>query len=139
MEHWIDDLRKTSVTKAELRAQLSEHMGLTMKESRELVDGFFEILLTELRQGKTVKLANFGTFHVRTKVARPGRNLRTSEQVEVIARRSVAFSTGPKLREQLQPHTVSAQPSPDPHCPQARIENPRPAMRIKPSIDGCSR
>ena len=125
MEHWIDDLRKTSVTKAELSAQLSEHMGVTVKESRELVDGFFEILLTELRQGKTVKLAKFGTFQVRTKAARPGRNLRTSEQVEVNARRSVAFSTGPKLRSQLQPNTMSAQPSTERHSAQARIEHSR--------------
>ena len=112
MELWIDDLRKTSVTKNELSEQLSEQMGLTLKESRELVDGFFEILGAELRQGKAVKLANFGTFHIRSKAARPGRNLRTSEQVEVNARRSVTFSTGPKLRSQLHPDALSAPASP---------------------------
>ena len=50
-----------------------------------------------------MKLAHFGTFTVRTKAARPGRNMRTCEQMEVQARRSVTFSTGPKLRSLLYP------------------------------------
>ena len=108
MELWIDDLRKASITKSELSERLTQHMGLTMKESRQLVDGFFDILGTELKQGHTVKLAKFGTFQILTKAARPGRNLRTQEQVEVNARRSISFSTGPKLRALLHPGAADA-------------------------------
>ena len=118
MELWIDALRKTSLTKSDLCEQLSEQMGLTQRESREIVEGFFEIVGRELARGETVKLANFGTFHIRTKAARPGRNLRTSEQVEVHSRRAVTFFTGPKLRSLLHPD------NPAPPAPQHRNSTP---------------
>jgi len=111
MELFIDDLLKTSVTKTELAAQLVEHMGLTQRESRELVDGFFDILSTELKRGKTVKLTNFGTFHIHKKNARPGRNLQTSQEVEVPARRTVTFFTGPKLRQLMCQHDQGVSPA----------------------------
>lgn len=136
MDLWIDDLRKTSVTKTDLCTRLTEHMGLTMKEARELVEGFFDILGTELKRGNTVKLAQFGTFQIRTKAARPGRNLRTQEPVEVNARRSVRFSTGPKLRAQLKaseacaaeantPHQTSNPKTPKPPTPETRKLTPK--------------
>jgi integration host factor subunit alpha len=112
MELWIDDLQRTSLTKNELTEQLSEQMGVTAREARELVDAFFEILVSQLKHGKTVKLANFGTFHVNQKDARPGRNLRTSEPVQVQARQSVTFATGPKLRQQLQASQARSAPKP---------------------------
>lgn len=99
MGYHIDNIELTSLTKAELAERLSERIGLSNREARDIVDGFFDIVSTELVQNGRVKLMGFGNFNVLEKKARPGRNLLTGETVEVKARRAIRFKTGPKLRQ----------------------------------------
>lgn len=101
MSPWIEDLRKTTTTKNDLAVHLTELLGLTHREAGEMVEAFFSIVTAALKQGKTVKLAQFGTFRAREKASRPGRNLHTSELVEVSARRSVNFVSGPTLKQRM--------------------------------------
>ncbi len=73
-------------------------MGLNKKESRELVDLYFEELTASLAVGENVKLSGFGNFDLRDKNERPGRNPNTGEEIPITARRVVTFRPGQKLK-----------------------------------------
>ena len=84
---------------------LFNEMGLNKKEARELVDSFFEELISSLAVGEQVKLSGFGNFELRDKIARPGRNPKTGEKVPITARRVVTFRPGQKLRARVEAYT----------------------------------
>lgn len=115
MSLWIEDLRKPTTTKSELTAHLINHLGLTHREAREVVESFFDTVKTALKRGEPVKLAQFGTFRSREKASRPGRNLRTSEHVQVPARRSISFVSSPLLKQRMQKLEHLENPSPSVH------------------------
>ena len=87
-----------TLTKANLVAQL---LGLNLRETKEFVESFFEEIRLALAKGEEVKLSGFGNFHLRNKRARPGRNPRTGEEVEISARRVATFKAGGKLKNKV--------------------------------------
>ena len=91
-----------TLTKAELADLLFERIGLNKRESKDLVEAFFELLHDALVQGREVKLSGFGNFSIRGKASRPGRNPRTGEAIPIEARRVVTFHASHKLKEQIQ-------------------------------------
>ena len=91
-------LRRT-VTKQDLTDHLMNTMRLSGKESKALVELFFDTMRSTLVAGEDVKLSGFGNFTLREKRARPGRNPRTGEMVPIAARRVVTFRASQKLRE----------------------------------------
>ncbi len=90
-----------ALTKADMASGLFNEMGLNKKEGRELVDLFFEELISSLAVGEQVKLSGFGNFDIRDKNERPGRNPKTGEKVPITARRVVTFRPGQKLRARV--------------------------------------
>lgn len=96
------DLDPQALTKAQLAELLFEQIGLNKRESKDMVDAFFDLIAESLVNGEDVKISGFGNFHIRTKAARPGRNPRTGEPVAIAARRVVTFHASPKLKEQVQ-------------------------------------
>lgn len=101
MNHLTDNLAISSLTKAGLADLLAEKMGVNGRESGEMVNAFFELILGQLAQGKKVKLTGFGSFEVQKKSARMGRNPRTGLSAPISPRQVVKFSTGPTLRERM--------------------------------------
>ena len=101
-EFAVDSLESTALTKAQLADLLFEHIGLNKRESKDMVDAFFDLIVQSLVNGEDVKLSGFGNFQVRTKAARPGRNPRTGESIPIAARRVVTFHASSKLKEQIQ-------------------------------------
>lgn len=91
-----------AMTKAQLAEMLYEQIGFNKRESKDIVDAFFEIISDSLIKGQDVKLSGFGNFQIRTKAPRPGRNPRTGEPVAIKARRVVTFHVSPKLKESVQ-------------------------------------
>lgn len=91
----------TTLTKMHFIDILNERLGLSRTEASSVLDAMFEEMQTALVDGREVKLANFGTFHTRSKGERPGRNPRTGEEHMVSARRVVAFIPAPYLRESV--------------------------------------
>ena len=91
-----------TLTKAQLAELLFDHIGLNKRESKDMVDAFFELIVQELVSGNDVKLSGFGNFQIRTKAPRPGRNPRTGESIPIGARRVVTFHASSKLKEQVQ-------------------------------------
>ena len=96
------DLESGALTKAQLAEMLYEQIGFNKRESKDIVDAFFEVISQSLIRGEDVKLSGFGNFHIRTKAPRPGRNPRTGEPVAIEARRVVTFHASPKLKEAVQ-------------------------------------
>lgn len=96
------DLESGALTKAQLAEMLFEQIGLNKRESKDMVDAFFELVSQTLVSGQDVKISGFGNFQIRTKAPRPGRNPRTGEPVAIEARRVVTFHASPKLKEAVQ-------------------------------------
>ena len=91
-----------SLTKADMAESLFNKLGLNKRESRKLVDSYFEELTASLAVGENIRLSGFGNFDLRDKVARPGRNPKTGEEIPITARRVVTFRPGQKLKVRLE-------------------------------------
>lgn len=91
-----------ALTKADIAEQITEKLGLNKRESKELVETFFEEVSAILISGEEVKLSGFGNFNLRDKKARPGRNPKTGKAAEITARRVVTFRAGQKLRQEIE-------------------------------------
>ena len=91
-----------ALTKAQLVDLLFDHVGLNKRESKDMVDAFFDLVADSLVEGDDVKISGFGNFQIRTKAARPGRNPRTGEIIPIGERRVVTFHASSKLKEQIQ-------------------------------------
>ena len=102
MELVIESLETSALTKAHLSDLLFDQIGLNKRESKDMVDAFFELVSGCLVDGADVKITGFGNFHIRTKAPRPGRNPRTGEDIPIDARRVVTFHASHKLKEQIQ-------------------------------------
>lgn len=94
-----DPATPRTVTKQELTDHLVDTMGLTGKESKRLVESFFNTIRATLAAGEEVKLHGFGNFTLHDKRARPGRNPQTGEVVPITARRVVTFRASHLLKE----------------------------------------
>ena len=98
----VETLETPALTKAQLAELLFEQIGLNKRESKDMIDAFFDLISDSLVEGKDVKISGFGNFQIRTKAPRPGRNPRTGEAIPIDARRVVTFHASHKLKEQIQ-------------------------------------
>ncbi len=98
----LPSIETPTLTKAELADLLFERLGLNKRESKDMVEAFFEIIHTSLVQGQDVKLSGFGNFQIRRKAPRPGRNPRTGESIPIKARNVVTFHASHKLKGVVQ-------------------------------------
>ncbi len=108
MEFSIESLETPALTKAHLADLLFDQIGLNKRESKDMIDSFFDLISDSLVDGSDVKISGFGNFQIRTKAPRPGRNPRTGELVPIEARRVVTFHASHKLKEQIQGTGASA-------------------------------
>ena len=105
----VDSLETTALTKAQLAEMLYEQIGLNKRESKDMVDAFYDLIGARLVAGDDVKLSGFGNFQMRVNAPRPGRNPRTGELIPIAARRVVTFHASQKLKEMLQPDDVGSE------------------------------
>lgn len=98
----LTSVETPTLTKAELAELLFERLGLNKRESKDMVEAFFDIACTSLVQGDDVKLSGFGNFQIRRKAPRPGRNPRTGESIPIAARNVVTFHASHKLKALVQ-------------------------------------
>ena len=90
-----------ALTKADFAAQLLDELGLSKPMAKDLVELFFEEIKATLEHAESVKLSGFGKFELRDKVARPGRNPKTGEEIPITARRVVTFKPGTRLKAKI--------------------------------------
>ncbi len=105
MDITVESLETPALTKAQLAELLFEQIGLNKRESKDMIDAFFDLIASSLVDGNDVKVTGFGNFQIRTKAPRPGRNPRTGESIPIEARRVVTFHASQKLKEQIQDQT----------------------------------
>jgi integration host factor subunit alpha len=98
----LPSIETPTLTKAELADLLFERLGLNKRESKDMVEAFFEIIHGTLVTGQDVKLSSFGNFNIRRKAPRPGRNPRTGEAIPIKARNVVTFHASHKLKGVVQ-------------------------------------
>jgi integration host factor subunit alpha len=91
-----------ALTKADIAERLFQDIGLTKRESKEIVELFYLQLGVALENAQQVKLSGFGNFELHDKNERPGRNPKTGEEIPVSARRVVTFRSGQKLRARVE-------------------------------------
>ena len=89
------------MTKAEIARIVHERIGLTKKESAQIIESALDIIRHSLEQGENVKLSGFGHFIVRRKHARRGRNPKTGEEITIAPRSVVTFRASPLLKKKL--------------------------------------
>lgn len=90
-----------TVTRADLAEAVYREIGLSRTESSDLVESVIDHISEALLRGETVKLAGFGTFSLRDKKQRIGRNPKTGEAVPITPRRVLVFKASQVMRERV--------------------------------------
>ena len=87
------------MNKAELVAALAAKTGDTKKASEAAVNAFVDVVTEALKKGEKVQLVGFGSFEVRKRAARKGRNPQTKEEIKIPASKAPVFKAGKALKE----------------------------------------
>ena len=90
-----------TVTRADLSEAVHREVGLSRTESAEMVRLVLDTIAEALVAGEQVKLSSFGTFEVRHKKARIGRNPKTKEEVPITPRRVLAFRASQVMKKRI--------------------------------------
>jgi len=90
-----------TVTRADLSEAIYKEMGLSRTESSLLVESILDHIVAALVKGEMVKLSGFGTFSVRDKPPRMGRNPKTGREVPITSRRILTFKPSNVLKERV--------------------------------------
>ena len=91
-----------NMNKAELVALVSEKVDLTKKATEEVINILFDTISETLETGEKVVISGFGTFEIRTRVARVGRNPRTGEDIDIPRQKTPAFKSGKVLKNMVR-------------------------------------
>lgn len=87
------------MNRSELVAKIAEKSELTKKDSEKALSAFIESVTVALKSGDKVQLVGFGTFEVRKREARTGRDPRSGKPIKIAASKSPAFKAGKSLKE----------------------------------------
>jgi len=96
------------LTKANLVEEVARVTQLTKKQAEAIVNLVFQTVVDSLRAGRKIELRGFGSFRIRNRGARIGRNPKTGEKVEVPPKRIPYFKPGKELKEQLNQNNGAA-------------------------------
>ena len=90
-----------TLTRADLTEAVYHEVGLSRKQSSDLVEATLEEILKILENGNSVKLSSFGNFSVRSKRERIGRNPKTGEEVPITPRKVIIFRASHVLKDRI--------------------------------------
>src|SRR5215210_5042531 len=102
------------MTKADLVEEVAKVTELTRKDSEVIVDTLFESVIKALKTGDKLEVRGFGSFRVRQRNARVGRNPKTGEKVEVPAKRVPYFKPSKELKDLINDDAPAAAAAPVP-------------------------
>src|SRR3954466_10985892 len=110
------------MTKADLVNDVANAAELTKKDAERLVEIVFESIIDSLNSGEKIELRGFGSFRVRSRGARRGRNPKTGDPVDIPAKRVPYFKAGKELKELINEESAaepksSAAPADDERTP----------------------
>jgi len=101
-----------TVTRADLSEAVYQEVGLSRNDSAELVEFVLEEISSALSRGEGVKISSFGSFSVREKGERMGRNPKTGEEVPILPRRVLVFRASHVLKDQINEGQGDSGPQP---------------------------
>ncbi len=87
------------MTKADIIENIYEKVGISKKETSNVVQSIFDIIKDTLEDGENVKVSGFGNFTVRSKKTRRGRNPQTGEEITISARKVITFKPSNVLKD----------------------------------------
>ncbi len=90
------------MNKADLVDHVVKETGMTKKDSEKAINAVFEGITSALAKGDKVQLVGFGTFEVRERQAREGRNPSTGEKITIAASKAPAFKAGKALKDMVK-------------------------------------
>lgn len=90
------------MNKVDLIGSVADRAGLTKRDAEQAVNAFCEVVEEALHRGEKVSLVGFGTFEVRERQARQGRNPQTGQTISIPAGRVPAFKAGKALKDSLE-------------------------------------
>ena len=96
------------MTKAELVDEVAKVVQLTKKQAETIVNIVFDSIVDSLRSGQKIELRGFGSFRLRNRKSRTGRNPKTGEKVEVPSKKIPYFKPGKELKELINKAIVEA-------------------------------
>jgi len=111
-----------TVTRAQLTEAVYQEVGLSRNESAELVESVIAEISSALERGEMVKISSFGSFSVRHKGQRVGRNPKTGQEVPISPRRVLVFRASHALKGQIN----NTAPAPRVPGRRAAVARPRP-------------
>jgi len=100
------------MTKAELVERVANQINLTKKQTEVVVNTVFSSITESLAEGNKVELRGFGSFRIRQRNARVGRNPKSGQKVEVPSKKVPFFKAGKELRELVDEHEKAQQVEP---------------------------
>lgn len=90
-----------TITRADVAETIYEEIGLSRKDSNDVLDMILDEMVQELSLGNDVKLSSFGTFALRSKKARAGRNPKTGVEAVISPRRVISFKPSQTMRKTI--------------------------------------
>ena len=128
------------MTKAELVEDVARAAELTKKDAERLVEIVFESIIDTLNQGEKIELRGFGSFRVRERGARRGRNPKTGDPVDIPAKRVPYFKPGKELKELINEDENGAGGAEDstPASEASPAETPQPDSAAAPPDETTS-
>lgn len=100
-------MAQKTVTRADLSEAVYQAVGLSRTESAELVERVLDMMCDALADDESVKLSSFGSFQVRSKNQRIGRNPKTGEEVPILPRKVLVFKPSNVLKSKINKSMVS--------------------------------
>ena len=94
-------MKRINLTKKDLINSIYMQIGYSKKISENLLEDFFDIIFYNLKKSNKVKIAKFGTFHVRFKKSRIGRNPKTKEKKMISQRKVILFKASKELKKKI--------------------------------------
>jgi integration host factor subunit beta len=114
-----------SVTKAELVEEVSRVSDLTKKHSEVIVDTVFKTIVDALHRGEKIELRGFGSFRLRRRQPRKGRNPKTGDRVDVPPKKVPYFKPGKELKDLIN-KAEAADPTPGERLADMKVSGPDP-------------
>ena len=102
-------MSEQTLTRMDLRDAVYQEVGLSRNESAQLVESVIEHISDTLARGEQVKVSSFGTFSVREKGPRVGRNPKTGEEVPILPRRVLVFRASHVLKDRINSSLAPAE------------------------------
>ncbi|MFH6684980.1 HU family DNA-binding protein [Bacillus amyloliquefaciens] len=90
------------MNKTEFVGAVAEKLGVAKKEATPKVEAVFNVIVETLTKGESIKIPGVGTFEVRERAARKGRNIQTGEEIEIPASKVVKFKPAKALKDAVK-------------------------------------